>query len=286
MENTDNNLNNSKLRKLQLIEIDILKEVVKICNEENITYYISGGTFLGAVRHKGFIPWDDDIDIAMPRKDYEKFREIANKKLPEGYIYRNFKDDEEIKTCFSRVENGKVKVRDTSALKEDIRNAWIDIFPLDGMPKSKIKFFIRKYKLLYLRMMLQYSQFSKIVNQDLPNRPLHEKILIGVGKVIPFEKFLNTRKYMYKIDKELQKDQKNSTYIMNFLGIYKFKSVMNKDEIYAEGALYDFEGMKLNAPKDYDTYLTQIYGNYMAIPKKEHQNKHHTEVVIENGKEI
>ena len=267
------------LRKLQLIELEILKEVVKICEEENLTYYISGGTFLGAVRHKGFIPWDDDIDIAMPREDYEKFRLVANKRLPEGYLYRNFKDDDSIKTCFSRVENKTIKVKDTSAIKEDVRNAWIDIFPLDGMPKSKIKFFIRKYYLLYLRMMFQYSQFSQIVNQDLPNRPLHEKILIKIGKIIPFEKILNTRKYMYKIDKELKKSGKESIYYMNFLGIYKFRSVMNKKEIYGNGSLYDFEGLKFNGPSNYDKYLTQIYGNYMSIPKKKDQNKHHTEVI-------
>lgn len=271
------------LRKLQLVEIDILKEVVKICNRNNLIYYISGGTFLGAVRHKGFIPWDDDIDIAMPRKDYEKFRIIANQELPKGYKYRNFKDDNEIKTCFSRVENSKVKVKDTSAINTDIRNAWIDIFPLDGMPKSKIKFFIRKYRLLYLRMMFQYSQFSKIVNQNLPNRPLHEKILIKIGKIIPFEKILNTKKYMYKIDKTLQKISENeSIYYMNFLGIYKFKSVMLKDEIYKEGALYEFEGEMYNAPKEYDKYLTQIYGDYMKVPKEEHKNKHHIEVLEEN----
>lgn len=268
------------LRKLQLTELEILKQVVKICKENNITYYISGGTFLGAVRHKGFIPWDDDIDVAMPRSDYEKFRKIANEKLPKKYKYRNFKTDEEIKTCFSRVEDKKIKVKDTSAQKVDFRNAWIDIFPLDGMPKNKIKFFIRKYRLLYLRMMLQYSQYSTIVNQDLPDRPLHERILINIGKIINFEKFLDTRKYMYKIDKTLQKvSEKDSIYYMNFLGIYKFKSVMVKDDIYKEGALYEFEGEYFNAPKEYDKYLTQIYGDYMKVPKKENRNKHHIQVL-------
>ena len=268
------------LRKLQLAELKILNEIVKICNENKITYYISGGTFLGAVRHKGFIPWDDDIDVAMPRADYEKFKKIANKKLPEKYKYRNFKTDNQIKICFSRVEDTEIKVRDTSAKKTDIRNAWVDIFPLDGMPKNKFKFFIRKYHLLYLRMMLQYSQYSTIVNQNLPNRPLHEKILIKIGKLIPFEKFLNHRKYMFKIDETLQRVKaEESIYYMNFLGIYKFKSVMKKDEIYKEGAKYEFEGNYYNAPKEYDKYLTQIYGNYMDIPKDKDKNKHHIEVL-------
>ena len=272
--------NENPLRKMQLVELEILKHVVKICNENDITYYISGGTFLGAVRHKGFIPWDDDIDIAMPRTDYEKFRNIITTKLPKRYKYRNFKNDDEVKVCFSRIEDMEVKVKDTSAEKVDIRNAWIDIFPLDGMPKNKIKFLIRKYHLLYLRMMFQYSQYSVIVNQNLPDRPLHEKILVKIGKLIPFEKILNTRKYMYKIDKNLQKVKpEDSIYYMNFLGIYKFRSVMVKNEIYKEGALYEFEGDLYNGPKEYDKYLTQIYGDYMKIPKEENRNKHHIEVL-------
>lgn len=271
----------SKLRELQLVELDILLKVVKICNDFNLTYYISGGTLLGAVRHKGFIPWDDDIDIAMPRKDYEKFRTIASKKLPSGYLYRNFKNDTNLKICFSRVENSSVQVKDTSARILEIRNAWIDIFPLDGVPNNRLLRVLYKYKLLYLRLMVQYSQFSRIVNQNLPNRKIHERILIRIGGIFPFEKIICTRKYMNKLDKELQRYSNSSDYYMNFLGIYKFSSVMKKEEIYQEGAEYEFEGHLFRGPKDFDKYLTQIYGNYMKLPPIEHRNKHHTEVIHE-----
>lgn len=279
------NTNNNLLRNLQLVELEILDEIVEIFNKNNLTYYISGGTFLGAVRHKGFIPWDDDIDVAMPRTDYEKFKKIANKELSKKYKYRNFENDKTIKVCFSRVETDKIKVKDLSAEKEDIRNAWIDIFPLDGMPNSKIKSFFRKTKLLYLRMMLQYSEFSTIVNQNLPNRPFYEKILIFFGKIIPFERILDSRKIMYKLDKELKSvSEKTSKYYVNFLGIYKFKSIMLKDEIYKDGALYEFEGKKYNAPKEYDKYLKQIYGDYHALPKNIDRNKHHIEVILNDKK--
>lgn len=271
----------SKLRELQLVELDILLKVVTICNDFNLTYYISGGTLLGAVRHKGFIPWDDDIDIAMPRKDYEKFRTIASKKLPSGYLYRNFKNDTNLKICFSRVENSSVQVKDTSARISEIRNAWIDIFPLDGVPNNRLLRVLYKYKLLYLRLMVQYSQFSRIVNQNLPNRKIHERILIRIGGIFPFEKIICTRKYMNKLDTELQRYSNNSDYYMNFLGIYKFSSVMKKEEIYQEGAEYEFEGHLFRGPKDFDKYLTQIYGNYMKLPPIEHRNKHHTEVIYE-----
>lgn len=120
----------SLLRKLQLAELEILKQVIKICEKNKITYYIATGTFLGAVRQKGFIPWDDDIDIDMPRKDYEKFREIIKEQLPKEYIFKDFKNGDELDVCFLRVENDNIKVKEKRTASQKITNAWIDIAPL------------------------------------------------------------------------------------------------------------------------------------------------------------
>lgn len=274
-------MENTSLRKLQLTELEILKEVVRICKEENIKYYLMGGTFLGAVRHKGFIPWDDDIDISMSRKDYDKFFEIAPKKLKNQYIYKNFKKDNENTIYFSRVEDSSVKIEDTSAINTRTRSAWIDIFPLDGMPNNIIMRQLHKIRLLYRRLILQYSQFSIIVNQDLPNRPLHEKILIKIGNVLKVEKHLDTKKSMKKLDKALRKyDYDKSKYVVNFMGAYKFKEMFKK-EIYNNTAEYDFENQKLIAPKEYHIVLSQMYGDYMKIPPEHQQNKHHSKVIEE-----
>ena len=267
------------LRKLQLTELEILKKVIKICEEEKLQYYLMGGTFLGAIRHKGFIPWDDDIDISMPREDYEKFYKIADRKLPKGLIYKNFLKGNEKTIYFSRVEDTNVKIKDESAIKHRTRNSWIDIFPLDGMPNNVIIRQFHKLRLLYRRLLLQYSQFSTIVNQDLPNRPLHEKILIKVGKFFNFEKLLDTKKCLIKLDKAIRKyDYSKSKYVANFMGAYKFKEMFKK-EIYDNYTQYQFEDIKAYAPKDYDTVLTQMYGDYMTPPKEADQNKHHSKVI-------
>ena len=267
------------LRKLQLTELEILKKVIKICDEEGLQYYLMGGTFLGAIRHKGFIPWDDDIDISMPREDYEKFFKIADKKLPKGLIYKNFLKGNEETIYFSRVEDTTIQIIDESAIKHRTRNAWVDIFPLDGMPNNAIIRQLHKMRLLYRRLLLQYSQFSTIVNQDLPNRPIHEKILIGIGKVFNFEKILDTIKCLLKLDKAIKKYKySKSKYVANFMGAYKFKEMFKK-EIYDDYTKYDFEDIKVYAPRDYDTVLTQMYGDYMTPPKKSDQNKHHSKVI-------
>ena len=269
----------SPLRKLQLTELEILKDVIRICEEENLRYFLMGGTFLGAVRHKGFIPWDDDIDIGMPREDYEKFFEIAQEKLKDSYLYKNFKKGNEKTIYFSRVEDQNMQIEDQSAIKKRTRNAWIDIFPLDGMPDNPIIRKVRQCRLLFARLLLQYSQFSIIVNQDLPNRPFVEKVLIKIGNIFNFEKHLKTEKCLYKLDMLLKKNSyDNSKYVVNFMGAYKFREMFKK-ETYDHTDVYNFETERVVAPKDYDFVLTQMYGDYMKIPPEHEQNKHHSKVI-------
>ena len=275
----------SDLRKLQLVELEILKKVINICDDNNITYYISGGTYLGAVRHKGFIPWDDDIDIAMPRKDYEKFLKIMRLKERKDLVLSTYEDTTEGVYYPAKIKNPDLKVVSSSGKNNQIWSAWIDVFPLDGMPNNKIISKIHQFHLLYLRARLKFTCFDNQVNLKDKHRPLIERILIWIGLHTNFGKNSSSLKYLEKIDKALKKypEDKSKVYV-NFMGSYKFKSIISK-EIYAEGAKYDFEGLKLNGPKYYDKYLTIIYGDYMTPPKNDEKNKHNTEV-IKNGEEI
>lgn len=272
----------TSLRKLQLIELDILKEFVRICEENNLTYYISGGTYLGAVRHKGFIPWDDDVDVAMPRTEYEKFLLIAKKQLNKKFVLETYRNVNNPSYYPSMIIDKQIKLLCKTAKNDRIISAWIDIFPLDGMPNNYILSKIHQFDLLVHRAFFKFSCFDDRVNLHDNERPLIEKILIWIGKHTKFGRNLDTKKQLDKIDKRLKKysPEKSKVYV-NFMGAYKFKSIINK-EIYAEGAKYEFEGMILNGPKDYDKYLTQIYGEYMNIPDKDMQNKHNTEILEDN----
>lgn len=264
------------LRDLQLCELEIVRNVVEICQKHGLQLYMMGGTFLGAVRHQGFIPWDDDVDLSLSRKDYEIFLKVAPLELKKGYVLRHFASDPEMQYYPAQVVDPSFEILDTSAQVEKTRCAWIDLFPLDGVPAGKVSFFLHKYRLLYLRMMLKYSQFSEVVAVNLAHRPLHEKILIALGKHLKLERRLNTQKRMTLIDKCLKRyPYEGASRVVNFMGAYKFREMFPKS-IYNEVAAYPFEDMQLPGPKDYDTVLRQMYGDYMTPPPAEEQNKHGT----------
>lgn len=269
----------SNLRKLQLMELDILKQVTELCNQHGLRYYLLGGTFLGAVRHQGFIPWDDDIDIGMPRADFEKFCRLAEEQLSAPLGFVSYKNNKEHIYFHPRVYNFNSRVIDRSGVEEKETHAWIDVFPLDGMPGNSIVRKLHGFRLLFLRLLFMYSQFDKIVNVNLKNRVWYEKALISVGKVFKFDKILDTHKIMAKIDRTMQKyDYETSSYVGNFMGAYKMKEVFPK-QYYEETAEYIFEGLMCPAPKNYDAVLSQMYGDYMTPPEKSVQNKHSTEVL-------
>ncbi|MBR3232744.1 LicD family protein [Candidatus Saccharibacteria bacterium] len=269
----------TSLRRLQLAELDAMKEFVRICKKHGLTYYISGGTYLGAVRHKGFIPWDDDMDVAMPRTDYEKLLTVASDIDPRFELV-TFHNKKDYYWYPSRLLNKKVLITTRATRNEHVEAAWIDIFPLDGLPKSKVLSSIQKFRLMRLRAFYRLSDFDNLVDiKSKKKRPLYEIILIFVGKKCNVFKFLNTKKQLAKIDKALKKySEINSPTYMNFMGSYKLKSIISK-EVYGNGAYYDFEGMKLFGPEDYDAYLSTIYGNYMEPPKEDDRNKHNSEVI-------
>jgi len=269
----------TNLRKLQLLELDILKQVIEICKRHGLRYYLLGGTFLGAVRHQGFIPWDDDIDIGMPRNDFERFCKLAEEELSAPFGFVSYKNNEEHIYFHPRVYNFNSRVIDRSGVEEKETHAWIDVFPLDGMPGNKVIRKLHGFRLLFWRLLFMYSQFDKIVNVKLKNRVWYERVLIAIGKVIKFDKILNTHKIMDKIDRTMQKyDYETSTYVGNFMGAYKMREVFPK-KYYEETAEYLFEEILCPAPKNYDAVLSQMYGDYMTPPERAVQNKHSTEVI-------
>lgn len=271
-----------ELRELQLCELEILKDVLDICKKHHLTVMMIGGTFLGAIRHGGFIPWDDDVDIGMSRKDYETFLQVAPAALKNGYQLRHFMTHGDMPYYPAQVVDPSFEILDTSAQEEKRRSAWIDIFPLDGMPQGRIRFFLHKYRLLYLRMMLKFSQFSQVVAVELKNRPLHERILVAVGKHLHVEKYMDTHKRMVLIDRCLKKyPYEDANQIVNFMGAYKFRELFPR-VMFSDLVDYSFEGLMLKGQRDYDRVLSQLYGDYMTPPPQEEQNKHGT--VIGEGR--
>ena len=155
----------TNLRELQLVELEILKDFIRVCEELNVQYFLDSGTLLGCIRHKAFIPWDDDIDVSMPREDYEIFIKEGQKLLKDGYFLQNYNTDLEFIANFSKIRN-----TDTTFIESSIKDlkinhgVYIDIFPLDGYkPKEKrINSLNEKKRILYnIQIAKRYSNYTK-----------------------------------------------------------------------------------------------------------------------------
>lgn len=270
----------NKLRLIQQKELKMLKVFHDICEEHGFVYYAIGGTLLGAVRHQGFIPWDDDIDVGMPREDYEKFKALCDKAvLPYPYRCVHEKNDVSYTKAFAKIQDVSTRIlmKDSAIAKEE--SLWIDIFPLDGLPANKLKQIYHKFRYLYTRMMVQLSQFNYIVNQSKENRPIHEKVIIALAKIFRVEKWLSYEKRQKKYIDTIKKYSVDEKYMGNYTGAYKLKELV-PSSYFKEAKSLLFEDMYIKVPNQYENYLTAIYGaNYMQLPPKEQQKQHNYEIM-------
>lgn len=264
------------LRKVQLKQLSILKEVAKLCKKNNIRYYALGGTLLGAVRHQGFIPWDDDLDIGMPRPDYEKFLKIVGNHIGNYSIHTCYNDKDFIYP-YIRIQDPSVILRRDNTKNKTLQELWVDVFPLDGAPSSKLQTFLWQKKLTVLRGLRNLSCFDELVNV---NKEYHgiKKIIFTIGNHSNIQKLLNTNKILKSIDKSLQKyPYETSTMIGNTMGGHWFDEVYPKNT-YSETVMLPFEDTTVPAPADYHTIMKLMYGDYMKLPDEKDRNWHGTTI--------
>ncbi|HFI0235147.1 LicD family protein [Streptococcus suis] len=270
---------------LHQVDLKIVKEVIKICEEYNLSYYALGGTMLGAIRHRGFIPWDDDIDLGMPRKDYEKFLKVAPIRLSEELKIVNYKNTPEYQYYITRVLDTTTQVvEERIGNSSKYTHASIDIFPIDGTPNNIILRKIYYLRVLYHRAMMSLCYKDSIDRKR--KRGFAEKILLGILEKIPIEKITSPYKEKEKIDKLLSKqDIESSKLIGNIMGAYRTREIVPK-EWYGEGTKYQFEDIKIVGLDMYDEYLTYTYGDYMQLPSEDCRKTHFKVINIEekNGK--
>ena len=262
-----------QLSNVQSMIMEIFQYIYDYLNEKDMEYYMLGGTLLGAVRHHGFIPWDDDIDIGIPRGQYEQFLEEIGEKLPEYMTVKTYWNAPDHHFYFSRIVDTRYSLKRMGSLKEREENVWVDIFPLDGMPNNGLMRKMHMFRLLAVRAFYHISCFEK-VNLKRPNRPLSERVIIKFVQITGFGRNMDTRKKLDQLDRLLKKyPVEGSNYIVNFMGQYKFKEMFLK-KYYGKGAKYPFEQYELMGPEDYDAVLTQMYGDYMTPPKAQERNAH------------
>lgn len=263
------------LRELQNKSLEIALYFKDFCNEHSLLFYMCGGCCIGSLRHKGFIPWDDDVDVFMPRDDYEKLKELWPK-------YANTEKYACVYADKNRVDgNLFVTIRDneTTAIKPyqvdmDISHGVaLDVLPLDGWPDGKMK---RKMQVFWALVYSLYCAQTVPVN--------HGKAVSVAGKIALT--LVPSKKLRYKLWKLAERKMtkypiKECNYITELCsGPYYMKKQYPR-EAFDKAIWVDFENVKMPIPQGYDVYLRTAFGDYMKLPPKEKQKPHHDAIFID-----
>lgn len=257
----------SVLKRVQPVLLEMLREIDRVCQENGIRYFLYRGTFLGAVRHQGFIPWDDDLDVAMLREDYEKFCAIAPEKLDMRYTFQNWHTDPQYAHPF-----GKLRKRNTMYLEAKSGNPlkengfYVDVYPLDFVPED-YRALARKLMHLY-RLKLMKSGYTP---WQEGTKTIWKK-RIGYLAYQTAALFVSQKQIIDRYEALIFAAGKSSR-------VYE-QSALPRDYLFdvqwcRELKPYAFEDGMFPGPMDYDAFLSTLYGNYMELPPEgERENRH------------
>lgn len=258
-------LTDMQLRQLQMTELELLIEADRICKKCGIHYNVIAGTLLGAVRHGGYIPWDDDADIALLRPEYEKFRKACETELDTTRFYFQ---DHDVTTGY-RWGYGKLRRKDTLFLREHQEHmpyeqgVFIDIFPLDYVPNNYILRSLHNFKCFVYRKFF-WSEVGKIANKSRWMRGLY-----GIMSIVPEE---SLKKSFNRFIKRSDKKKTDWVRILTFPTPNKEYGYLT--EWYESSSDITFEGVTFSGIRDYDAYLSFKFGNYMELPPEEKRKVH------------
>lgn len=270
-------MNNDTLRKVQLLQKDMAYFVKKICEKHNIQYFLIAGTLLGAVRHKGFIPWDDDLDIGMLRKDFEKFIEIFDECSNQKYHLQTWDTEENFALPIAKIRLNNTLYVEKNSLDLNINQGiYIDILPFDNIPdsiflqkKQDIKTYILKRLLL---IKLNYTLWE--------DNESYKKKVYSVLKI--FTNILSVNKLKVTLYKEMVKYNSIDTYkVVTFGGSYGYQKESICKSYFEEIDYFKFENIEFTSFSSYEKYLTHLYGDFTKLPPKEKRYNRHNILKVE-----
>lgn len=269
-------LNNEKLEELHKVLLDIYKDIATVCEENNLTAFLCGGSVLGAIRHKGFIPWDDDLDIAMTREDFKIFHKIFRRRYREKYIINAPNYSRDAKTRFVKVlKKGTVCREIVDSTNPDLQRIAVDIFLIEKIPENRIHRLLKGgfcniLEYISSQVILQESSSTSAPFYRQTSRASY-MIRMGIGTVFSFA---NSSAWFNAIDKIARYDGKTGLYGIPTGRKHYFGEIFPYDTFFPPRYV-DFCGIKAPVFHDYDAYLYNLYGDYMQVPPPEKRERHY-----------
>lgn len=258
------NLEEISLEEIRRIELNILIEFDRFCNEHGLKYVLDGGTLIGAIRHKGFIPWDDDIDVVMPFPDFLKFVELYRKESVDKPIKLLYGLDDSCGFHYGKLVDRRTIVKSSFRQDKSLYSVWIDIFPMysmdddDDLAQAKIDKILHYYEKTWACMCVNYrNPVRKLCHLLFNDRML--------------------KHYMKKINGIMSEHAYGSTKRIRFAPVVSRKLCPAQNDHFDNRIKLEFAGYEFYAPKDYDAYLTGMYGDYMKLPPEEQRINHKIE---------
>lgn len=258
----------SKLRQLQLCELEILDEFVRICEKHGLRYYLVGGTLLGAVRHQGFIPWDDDIDVAMPREDYDRLAELCPEELNPQYFYQCPETDPHYFLTYAKIrKNGTEVYEERFKDAKFHKGVFIDIFPLDFCPAPGPVCHL----LFNVLAVMNYRGQVDSGERYEPYEEISGKIGYAALRVFSPKALVRARKKVLSVSERLGKQK----YVAIYPGAYGYRKEVFPYEWYQNRVRLPFEGRRFWSPAAYERILRRSYGEaFLSLPPEETRKQH------------
>lgn len=259
------------LRQAQLVMLRTLRIIDHICRKHGIPYWLAGGTLIGAARHKGFIPWDDDLDIAMRREDFARFAAVAPRELPDDLFFQTAATDPHYRLVLPKVRDRKSNFVED---REDVpfcQGIYVDIFPFDAYPNQAV------LRLLSLRHRLR--GYRRRFPKRSIGRTLYMAGLFTLG--LPLILFLYLVEWTARRFRDRLFNRPDQKYLSPGVEFYR-KMPHEADEIFPLREI-SFEGFMFFAPRDTDTYLRKQYGDYMTMPPVNQRQTHARRIVVDTS---
>lgn len=280
----ENKINDVSLKSIQLKILDVLKEFQRVCKKYNLQYYAIGGTCIGAVRHNGFIPWDDDIDVVMPYDDYVRFIEIAEKELENNYSLIGPDNCRHYISSYIKLHNQNTTFIEFNYRKYPDRytGVYIDIFPIFGLPNNKIKQRILEFRCQIQNRLNILMRFPFNDKKSL-KRKTFWLLCTPLRWILPINYFVEKQRKMLSVYSIKTADKV----------IFCWRSIPNKKkqnewykniffaEDFRESIEKPFEDITISVPIGYDRYLRMEFGDYMELPPMEERKSLHPKAIVD-----